>query len=290
MDTLNELMEFVTLSIESEDLGGGDILCIRLGGMQMQTGDVNGSRGQTDWSDDQTDEPRGQMYVPNQLNNAEMASISHGDGAGTYLGAGDAKRGVEVMNGVGSQTDMSIGHGDVPSIETDPNKPAKAPENVSITRKKDKLPNLPMEAARRCSNESNTCGDQTDTPIACTDMHTIGDETKMAENETEIISTQRNSPKTRDLPYTPENETPKSICRRRRVSAGNGDVHLLWNVPVGVLGQMFAFGQPESRGEAIAPRDVEGKTAEGAGDGGGDRDGDDGDGDGTTSSSSIDSS
>ena len=132
-DTLNELMEFVTLSIESEDLGGGDILCIRLGGMQMQTGDANGSRGQMDWSDDQTDEPRGQTYVPNQSNNAEMASISHGDGAGTYLGAGDAKRAVEVMNGVGSQTDMSIGHGDVLSIETDPNKPAKAPENVSIT-------------------------------------------------------------------------------------------------------------------------------------------------------------
>ena len=51
---------------------------------------------------------------------------------------------------------------------------------------------------------------------------------------------------------------------------------------------MFAFGQPESGGEAIAPRDVEGETAEGAGDGGGDRDGDDGDGDGTTSGSSID--
>ena len=148
MDTSNELMEFVTLSIESEDLGSSDIPRVRLGGTQMRTGDVNGSRGQTDWSDDQMDEPRGQTYVLNQSNNAEMAGISHGDGAGTYLGAGDAKRGVEVTNGVGSQTDMSIGHGDVPSVETDPNKPAKAPENVSITRKKDKPPNLPMEAAR----------------------------------------------------------------------------------------------------------------------------------------------
>ena len=53
---------------------------------------------------------------------------------------------------------------------------------------------------------------------------------------------------------------------------------------------MFAFGQPESRGEAIVPRDVEGETAEGAGDGGGDRDSDNGDGDSTTSGSSIDSS
>ena len=235
-DTLNELTEFVTLSIESEDLGGGDIPRVRLGAMQMRTGDVNGSRGQTDWSDDQTDEPRGQTYVPNQSNNAEMASISHGDGAGTYLGAGDAKCGVEVTNGVGSQTDMSIGRGDVPSVETDPNKPAKAPEDVSITRKKDKPPNLPMEATRQHSNESNACGDQTDMLITCTDTHTIGDETKTAENETEIVSTQRNSLKTRDLPYTPENETPKSIRQQRRVSAGNGDIHILWNVPIGVLG------------------------------------------------------
>ena len=36
-DTLNELTEFVTLLIKSEDLGGGDILRICLGGMQMQT-------------------------------------------------------------------------------------------------------------------------------------------------------------------------------------------------------------------------------------------------------------
>ena len=99
-DMLNELMEFVTLSIKSEDLGSGDIPRVRLGGMQMPTGDTNGSRGQTDWLDDQTDELRGQTYVPNQSNNAEMAGISHGDGAGMYLGAGDAKRGVEVTNGI----------------------------------------------------------------------------------------------------------------------------------------------------------------------------------------------
>ena len=184
------------VSIKSEDLGGGDIPCVCLGGTQMQTGDTNGSRGQTDWLDNQTDELRGQMYVLNQSNNTEMAGISHGDSAGTYLGAGDAKCGVEVTNGVESQTDMLIGRGDVPSVETDPNKPAKAPENVSITRKKDKPPNLPMEAARQHSNELNACGDQTDTPIAHTDMHTIGDETKTAENEMEIVSTQRNSPKT----------------------------------------------------------------------------------------------
>ena len=90
----------------------------------------------------------------------------------------------ETLNGVGSQMDMSIGHRDVLSVETDPNKPAKAPENISITRKKDKPPNLPMEAARRCSNELNACGDQTDTPIAHMDTHTIGDKTKMAEIKT----------------------------------------------------------------------------------------------------------
>ena len=80
----------------------------------------------------------------------------------------------------------------------------------------------------------------------------------------------------RDLPYTPNNETPKSIRRWRRVSAGNGDVHLLWNVPVGVPGRMFAFGQPVVEGER-------------AGDGDGDQDGDDSGKDGITSGRTIDS-
>lgn len=35
-----------------------------------------------------------------------MVKISHGDGTGMYLGAGDAKHSLDVMDGIGSHTDM----------------------------------------------------------------------------------------------------------------------------------------------------------------------------------------
>ena len=183
VDTLNELTEFVTLSIESEDLGGSDIPRVRLGGMQMRTGDANGSRGQMDWSDDQTDEPRGQMYVLNQSSNAEMAGISHGDGAGMYLGAGDAKRGVEVTNGIGSQMDMSIGRGDAQSIKTDADISANETQIVRLPRKKVKLPDLPSRSARTPPDKPNGVGDHTDVPNAQTDVQGDGNEAEMSEKD-----------------------------------------------------------------------------------------------------------
>ena len=73
--------------------------------------------------------------------------------------------------------------------------------------------------------------------------------------------------------------TLKPADRWKQVSADDTYVYLLWNAPIEALSQTFKFRQPESREEAIVPRDIEGERA---GDGDGDQDGD-GDLDGTTS-------
>jgi len=67
----------------------------------------------------------------NTSNKAETAGISHGEGAGMYLGVGDAKHVVHAMDGIGSHTDASSGHMDVPCVEVDTITPANVTQTVS---------------------------------------------------------------------------------------------------------------------------------------------------------------
>jgi len=64
------------------------------------------------------------------LNGTEMTGISCGESVDTYLGAGRANWLVDQSNSVGSHTDMSSRHADVPSVQMDARKAANAPENV----------------------------------------------------------------------------------------------------------------------------------------------------------------
>ena len=87
----------------------------------------------------------------------------------------------------------------------------------------------------------------------------------------------------RDSLHKPKNGMPKCTYRWRKVSAGDGDVYVPWNVPIEVLGRTFEFRRLESGVEAIVLSNIEGERA-----GDGDQDGE-GDGiDGTTSSSHVD--
>ena len=117
METPNEPEMLVTMSIQSESLGSGEIPCVCLGGMQMQTGNADGpgngedgSRGLTDGSGAQTD-------ASNVSNKAETASISHGDDVSTHLATGDANHSIEVTDGIESHMDTSNRSMDIPSIE-----------------------------------------------------------------------------------------------------------------------------------------------------------------------------
>ena len=219
---------------------------------------------------------------------AEMGMLGCGDGSSTYLGSGDAKCLVNEMDGAGIHMDRSTGQADAPSVQTKAIKPAKATETISIPQKKVKPPDLPIETARGHPDELNSCRNLADMSSICTDGHSDGDEMETAENETLNVRKSQTIKKSQDSPYTAEIKSPKRSYRWRKVSVGNIDVYIPWNVPVEAPSRTFAFREAESRDEAIAP-DVEGETAEGNGDGDGDQYGDDGDGDGITSGGSIDS-
>ena len=66
------------------------------------------------------------------------------------------------MDGIGSQTDVSIWHGDVSSVETDMYRPANETANVRLPRKKVKLPDIPVEDAKCTPDESDGCGTHTE--------------------------------------------------------------------------------------------------------------------------------
>ena len=186
MDAPIELETLVIVLIQLEDLRSSRIPRVRLGGTSCRAGDANclgngadtlryqldGLRGLTDGSGGLTD-------ASNASNKAEMASMSHGEGVSTYLSIGDTKRLVTEMDGIETRADASIGHGDIPSVET---------------------------------------------------------ETETAENDSTNVRRCRIDSKTRNSPYTLENETPKRSYRWRKVSTGDGDVYVPWNTPVEALG------------------------------------------------------
>jgi len=95
-----------------------------------------------------------------------------------YLGGGDAKRGVDATNGIGSHMDVLSGHWDVPSVETNTITPANAPEIVRMPRKKNNPPDSPIEAAMQPSDGPNGVRDHTDGLSARKDTHCVENDVK----------------------------------------------------------------------------------------------------------------
>ena len=123
--------------------------------MRWCADDVNGPGSQTDVSTGQADRSGRQADALDGSNKAEMAGMSHGDGARTYLGTRDTKHGVKVTDGIGSHADTSSGIGDVPRVGMAVNRSANVPENVRIPQEQAKLPDSPMEAAKQHSDDAN---------------------------------------------------------------------------------------------------------------------------------------
>ncbi|KIM57135.1 hypothetical protein SCLCIDRAFT_29081 [Scleroderma citrinum Foug A] len=266
MDTLNEPTELLMMTVEPyvKDANVNARIC--LGATRWRACDVKGPGSQADGLMGQADGSGAQTDSPSASNEAETARISHGEVAHTYLGAGDVKHGGDVMDGIRSQMDVPRGHLDVSSVKTKAIIPAKATEIISIARKKQKPPDLPMDTARMAPDMSNGNGNHTDTFSVCTDAYTVGNATEMPANKMENVRTHRNQLETRNSPETHGIAMPKPIRQWRNI----------------------VFGRFESRDKPIAAN----VKSEKAGDGGGSRNGDDGgDGgmDGTTSSGSIDS-
>ncbi|KIM58353.1 hypothetical protein SCLCIDRAFT_28137, partial [Scleroderma citrinum Foug A] len=288
---MDEPTELLMMSVEPYVEDGGGMPSVYLGGTRWRAGNASRPEGQSDRSRGQTDGSRTQTDTPSMSNGGATAVVSHSDDGGTYLGVRDAKRPVEMTDGVGCHADTSTGQTDAPCVETDAITAADTPQIVRIPRRKKKPPNSPMDATRMAPDGPNGVGDHADRSSVPTDVHSIGNKRETAEIETGNVRMGRIDSKLRNSPYTDEIVTPKPADRWKRVSADDTHVYLPWNAPVEVLSRAFEFGEVESAGKAIAPI-VEGERA-GDGDGGrngGDGDDErDGDGDGTTSGGSVDS-
>ena len=95
-----------------------------------------------------------------------------------YLGGGDAKCGVDAMNGIGSHTDVLSRHWDVPSIKANTITPANTLEIIRMPQKKNNPPDSPIEAAMQPSDGPNSVRDHTDGLSAQKDMHCIENDIK----------------------------------------------------------------------------------------------------------------
>ena len=138
--------------------------------------DLNGPRNQTDGSLGQTDVSRCQVDTSNTLNIAEIGGISHSEGAGTYLGPGDAKHSVREMDGVGSHVDTSTWSTDIPSIQTDVLIPAITPDTISTCPTEAKQPDPLTMGANSCVNEMDRLRNHPRTLNMCMQMTTPANE------------------------------------------------------------------------------------------------------------------
>jgi len=100
-------------------------------------------RNPMDGLNGKADAPGGQTSALNMLNSATTVSMGHSDNAHMYLGAGGTRGHIDDLDGFGSHMDVSIGCGDIPSIEGNAN---TAKTHQRSLEKKSKPPNLLMEA------------------------------------------------------------------------------------------------------------------------------------------------
>ena len=149
-DTTNVPKALITASIDSENLDRGDIPHMYLGSTNLHAGDAIGPGNQMDGLSYQADGSRGltdglgaQMDTLSVSDSPEMASISHGDDLGTYLGAGGAKHSTEVTEGFGSYTDPSSAWTGVLSAGMDVNMTVNEAETISMHPVELNLPKPP---------------------------------------------------------------------------------------------------------------------------------------------------
>ena len=258
-DTTNVSEAPITMSVDLENSDSSDIPCMYLGSTNWHAGNANRLGNRADGLSRQMDEPKEFLTM-----SVEPYVKDGGDIPCMYLGSRANASGCQ-MDGVGNHADASNRSMDTPSIKMNAMKPANIPEIIRTPRKKEKLPDLPVEAARCTPEESDGLGDRTDTLSIRTYVHCIGNDVGAAEKEAENVRTPQNRQKMRNSPNACEIAMPEPICRCKRVSVDNVDVYVPCNAPVEVLGRTVVFGEVEG-GETVIVPNVEGERA-GNGDG-----------------------
>ena len=139
-DTLNELTELLTQTVELYVENGGDMY---LGGTHWRVDDTNGPGNEADTSKGQADVSRARADTSDGPNNTETDVMGHGKGAETYLSPGGTKRGVRETDSVGSHADALTGQTDALGVEMNATKPADKTEIVRMHRNRSKPRNSP---------------------------------------------------------------------------------------------------------------------------------------------------
>ena len=193
--TPNEPNTLVTVSIESEKPRSGEIPQVRLECARWHANDMHRPRSRADASNShmdgshgEADVSRGRADIPGMSNHAETAILGHRDDLSTHLGARDAKRNVDEMDGLGSHADALGGHSDMPSVKTDALIPTIAPAIIRTTRKRGKPPNLPAQSAKWLPDKPNGCGNHVDTSSVNTGSQNVETDVETARDKAETIS------------------------------------------------------------------------------------------------------
>jgi len=207
-DTPNESDPLVTRSVEPYVENGETSVHVHPQGASWRADDTNSAGHGVEGLTGEMDVSRGSTDMLGTSNSTRMAGISHGDGAGTYLDAGGAKRVIDATVGIGSHVDASNGHTDMPSIQTNTLTTANAPDVVSTPPRRNKPPDIPVSTAKRHPDEPNGCRNHADALNARTDVHSVGTDTKTTTNASETVRTSRNEPKTQNSPMETARWTP----------------------------------------------------------------------------------
>jgi len=197
------------------------------GGMKRAVDSANGFGSQTETSEGQANVSRAQTDASNASNKAETVGISHGDGASTYLGAMDAKRGVDATDGIGSHMDASNGLTDVPSVQMDAITTANVTQNVSTGPTEPKPPDLPGEGGRWAPTEPNGFYSHADMAIGHGDAQSIQTDALMPANAPETVSIRPLELKTPNSPPGSARERaehPNGLRNRADTTSGPTDV------------------------------------------------------------------
>ena len=188
-------------------------------------------------------------------------------------------------NGCANETDGSSHHPGTLNMRTHAIAPADEAGNIRTHQNKQKRPNSPAGSATSHSEDPNAFRNHADMSGTRTDGHSVTNDTKPAENALKNVRKRQMDSKMQNSPYAPENGTPKSTYRRRKVSAGSIDVYIPLNASIMPQSRNFVFGQVEGGDGVMVVRELE----ERVGNGDGNRNGGDSDVNSTTSSISTDS-
>jgi len=223
MDTPNKSDTLVIVSIELEAPNGGGILHVRLGRTRLRACHADRLGNGADASRGRADELRGLADALNASNGAEIAGMSDGEGAGTYLGVRDAKRVVNATDGIGSRMDVLTRPTDVSSVEMDAYSTANMMEFVSTTPRRKKPPDSPTSTAKWTPDRPDGCRSHADASSARTDVQSVVTDILTTANVTEIVSIPRKWEKPPDSPMETAKCAPdKSNGLRDHAGTPNG--------------------------------------------------------------------